>query len=172
MRTLVRLGFSAAFGLSIAALQGCSYYTMSERPIVEEQMQDKSPMASLAIMPVVNRTKKEGLNAMIRRGLYSHLSTLHYRDVELETVDEAVAAKSLELNLPPREIPPEAFQGTDLADGLLYAEVTRVSKFWFLVYSHIKLGMDLRLVDADSLAVRYTNQATLHKRRLSIPTSI
>jgi len=172
MRTLVRLGFSAAFGLSIAALQGCTYYTMSERPIVAEQVGDKSSMASLAIMPVVNATKKEGLDAMIRRGLYSYLSTLHYRDVELGAVDEAVAAKSLELNLPPREIPPEAFQGADLADGLLYAEVTRVSKFWFLVYSHIKLGVSLKLVDTDSLAVRYTSQATLHKRRLTIPTSI
>ncbi|MBN1868888.1 hypothetical protein JW916_16540 [Candidatus Sumerlaeota bacterium] len=176
IRGLLALALFAALCL---ALSGCSYYTLSQDPTLDTEAFRSNPPASLAVMPVRDDTShsprgKNGrrLDEAARRVLYTALSTLHYRDVELTAVDEAIASRSLTLNLQPLDLPPAAFENSDLADALLYARVRKRSKFWLFIYSHVRLGMDLRMIDSRTGQEIYSNRATIHNRRVSLPVSI
>jgi hypothetical protein len=123
-------------------------------------------------MPVQNETKYKDLDDASRRALYTALSPLNYRDIELSVVDEKVAATALAMNCQPLRVPPSALRDKGLADAFLYADVVKVSKFWFLLYSHIKFRMDIRLIDARTGKLIYSDDAVLRSRHFDIPTSV
>ncbi len=158
--------------LALPLLHGCSYYTLSDDPQINHQALMASPPGSLAVMPVKNDTKYDILSDLTRRELYSTLATLHYEDVEIDEVNRVVAERALEFGIPARSLPPEAFLKGKPADALLFVRVEKVSKFWLILYSHIKLRISMDLIDSRSGDNLYKNTATLHKRRISIPTSV
>ena len=158
--------------LFVVGLGGCSFYTMKEHPSGDPWRLKQNPPTSLAIMPVIDHTGHEGLDAMARRSLYAALAPLRYRDTELNTIDETLASLSLERNCPPSRLTSTDVAKRNLADGLLYAEVLKRSRFWFLIYSHIRVRIKLTLIDTRSNEVVYTNDATLYKHRISLPLSL
>ena len=123
-------------------------------------------------MPVVDDTARQGLDAKVRRALFASLSPLRYHDVELGLVDETLASVSLQTNTPPLQVSPSDIARKKIADALLYIEVTKESKLWLLVYSHIKLRLQIRMIDTRLNEVLYDNDATLYKHTVSPPTSL
>lgn len=169
------LGMAAA--MLVLLLSGCSFYQLKEDPMETPALGNLPADYSIAIMPVVNKTKtvkvaEESLDGLLRREIFSSLSPLGYEDIELQKVDEALSEASIALRVPWNRVPAEYFKETDLADSLLYAEIEKLSRFWVILSGQIKLVVKLTWVDAKTGGVLYTNELRLYNRRFAFPTSI
>lgn len=152
--------------------QACSYYSFKEDPVETEALKNIPAPYSLAIMPVANHTKKDGLGEQVRLEMYRSLSPLNYADVEMSKINEAVIDAGIAMRLAPNKVPTSAFQDGKLADSLLYAEVENLSKVCLLFFGQIKLNVKMKWVDSRTGETLYTNEAILKNRKIILPTSL
>jgi len=168
----VRWGAVCCLSTLVVLLQACSFYSFKEQAVETESLRNVPSGYSMAIMPVVNNSSKAGMDEALRHELYRSLSPLDYQDVELEKINEVVVDASIQMKTPPNRVPHTAFKGGQLADSLLYADIEKVSKSLLPLYSHIMMRVKFSWYDAKSGQVIYSNVATIHNRRITIPTSL
>lgn len=170
--TLKRLILLALLGLSGPWLGGCTYFYFTENPVTNEELFAAQLPRSLAILPFTNRTKVERAPEFARKAFYASLSGLNYRDVELEQVNGAISEIAAERELSPSELPPPLLRSPEIADAVLTGEVTRISKFYIILYAHISVRANIKLYDTRTQQVIYENQAKGVFMDISAPFSI
>ncbi len=156
----------------VLVVSGCSKFDYSEHPVINKQALAANPPKSLAILPFSNASGVANANEVARRDLYAQLSGLGYTDVELSRVDQALSQLAVEYQLDPDEIPPPLIRRSGLADAVLSGQVESVTKRWALLYSHIRVAMQLQVIDARTNTTLYSNRAIGINQRFTAPTSL
>ena len=171
-KTVLRFGILCCCAPLALLLQACSFYSFKEESVETETLKNIPSGYSMAIMPIVNNSKKAGMDEALRHELYRSLSPLEYQDVELEKINEAVSDAASQMKVRWDRVPPAAFRDGRLADSLLYADIEKVSKFLLPLYSHIMMRVKVIWYDTKSGQTIYSDVATIHNRRITIPTSL
>lgn len=141
-----------------------------EEPVVSEEFL-KLPPITVAILPFRSGTRELGkitglrlrkgeervahereVLARIRRQFYGYFSSREFRDREIKLIDlilerEGIAPEHLD------EVPPQRLGSLLQADALIYGEVTRYRVIHGLVVSRVNIGLEVRMVRADTGAV-------------------
>ncbi|MCX7013181.1 MAG: hypothetical protein NTW86_11595 [Candidatus Sumerlaeota bacterium] len=173
--TLTRGGMARGTALGLAAafaLSGCSHMFYRDAPFADQRAFEQNPPRSLAVLPFANDSGVKNADAMARQSFYSAISGHHYQDIELDHVDSTLAQLAAEHRLAPGELPPPVIRQSGLADAILAGQLTAVSKFWFLYYSHIKVRIRLEMIDARTGAVLYRNEARARNAKFAPPLGI
>lgn len=155
-----------------AALAGCSWTRTQHDPIFREDLFKAEPPRTLAIAPLDNLSKDEEGGEKMRVALYRALAPLAYDDVELDEVDRFISEKAMALNMRPEDLLYDYIASPDLADAVVFGEVTRVSRFFLFVYSQIRVDLQLVMYNTHTGEQLYLNHYVMHNPRITLPTSI
>jgi len=131
------------------------------------QGNDAPAPRSLAILPTVNKTDRPELSSMVREALYRGLAPLPYQDRELAQVDAFLSQLAIERGTPPDQLPLEAMTDPKLADCVVYSQLTSVSRFYLLLYSHVTVELDFMMVDTRTRVKLYLNHFVIRDRQMN-----
>ncbi|MBI3736229.1 hypothetical protein HY256_06920, partial [Candidatus Sumerlaeota bacterium] len=60
----------------------------------------------------------------------------------------------------------------DLADAVLFGEIEKLSRFFLIFYSHVRVELDLVMVDTNTKKYLYKNHVIATNRQFNLPSSI
>ena len=129
-------------------LNGC----MSKQPNLNQKLAysvDTYP-ESVAILPFKNDTSIEGIEIFVRQTLYSHMSVLPYKDVELSLVDEKLKACGLLGYGRVEDIPLDELGYLLGVDAVVFGEVTEFKKVYMGIYSQMAVAVRISIWDTRS----------------------
>jgi len=152
-----------------AALGGYSRMVYDEEVVISSRNMKKYHPRTLGFLPLRNATKIETANRELRKALYSEIAHLNYDDVDLNEIDAALSDLAIDHSLRMSDLPPTLIREQRLADAMLTGEVVKVSRVWFLLYSHIRVVLQLKLVDWDTQELLYSCEASGRNYQISVP---
>ena len=132
----------------VLLLNGC----MSKQPNMNQKLANSVDMypESVAILPFKNETRIEGIETFIRQTLYSHMSVLPYKDVELSLVDEKLKACGLLGYDRVEDIPLDELGYLLGVDAVVFGEVTEFQKVFMGIYSQMAVAVKISIWDTRS----------------------
>ena len=130
----------------------------------------------IGILPLEKAIKPETNNKLeitdaqveqIRLVLYSHLAPAKFRDIELDKIDSVIT------KLYPEERDDYKKIAAALGcNNLLIGKITEYSRDFFVVYSQISIGADLKFIRADNEEILWEGKYVAESHATAIPLSI
>lgn len=169
----IRLARLFLFLLFLPGLGGCySVISLTEDPTFDaEGFQARSPH-TMALAPFTNNSSYSNAGERMRTTMYSVLAPLPFADIELNKVDSFINSKAEERNVRPEALDPYYIADPALADMVVFAEVEKVSRLFFLLYAQIKIEMRMVAVDTSTRTKLYQNHFVVTNRNFSVPVSL
>lgn len=157
--------------LAAASLTGCVFVSVDENPRFDETNFRVRKPQSLALAPITNVTSVKDAGPKMRSELYGALATLRYDDVKIEHVDDVINEKAQQLNVPPEKVDPYYVADPALADAVVFAEIRKVSRFFLLIYSRIRIDVSLVMIDTSTRRYLYSNDFSVKNQIITAPTN-
>lgn len=161
LNRLLRCGFAASL---LVLLCGCHLTALHGKPTFNEESFKANPPRSLAILPTADDSGHPELKPLVRRALFGAIASLPYQDREIRKIDEFLGAKAASLNVTPDKLASEQMTDPKLADCVIFSRITRVSRFYLVLYAHYRFDLDLVMVDTRTRQVVYRNHVTFYDR--------
>jgi hypothetical protein len=129
-------------------LNGC----MSKQPNLNQKLAYSVDMypESFAILPFKNETRIDGIETFVRQTLYSHMSVLPYKDVELSLVDEKLKACGFLGYERVEDIPLDELGYLLGVDAVVFGELTEFQKVFMGIYSQMAVAVKISIWDTRS----------------------
>lgn len=121
---------------------------------------------TVAVLPFVNHTPRQEAGDIIRRCFYNQFSSLNYVDMELSTIDQLLKQGHLYSTLMAHgeAVSPKTLRRVLGTDAVIYGEVTDYGRLFAVLYSHIRVGLRIRFVNALTGEIVSTTQETVTLR--------
>lgn len=123
---------------------------LSRRQVVYQEMaapKAESLPRSVAILPFRDHTSTPGIDQLVRKSLYGHLSHRRFKDIELEIVDQALTDSD---KISTDRLTPDTLRdiGERLGcDAIVTGRVTELELLFMGVYSQLSIGADIEIYD-------------------------
>lgn len=130
---------------------------------------DKHRPLSVAILPLENLTKEKEATDLLQRLLYNNFSSLSYHDIELAVVNNKLADFSTDNIF--ETIDPSKVGKMLGADGLVVGKVTAFESLYVGVYASITIGVEVKMLDAETGQVLWTVKHKETTRSGGVPLS-
>lgn len=160
-----RRWMAALCALTLMVLCGCRTINLSdnEPSFLRNDFETDTPL-SLAILPPTDASDHPELLPFLREALYGSISLLPYEDRELNAVDSDLSRIGALHGVSPSNLPDYLKANSCLADCVVFTELTRISRLNLLVYSHIRIEIQLAMIDTRSRKRIYCNRFVIHDR--------
>ncbi|MCX7634483.1 MAG: DUF799 family lipoprotein, partial [Syntrophales bacterium] len=131
---------------------------------------EKHVPRTVAVLPFLDKSGSQQGAQAVRKGFYNHFSSLPFRDMEIQRVDNLLEKAGLtdpgEIN---RKSPQELGKILDV-DALVYGEISNFDKLFAVVYSQVAVGATIRMYDVKSGELLWTGEHTvrIHEGGISL----
>jgi len=123
----------------------------------------------MAVLPTTDVSGHPELAAPMRKALFSGLASLPYNGRDLKTVDAFLSVQAARLKCTPAELKAEAMADPRLADCVVFSQVEEVSRFYLFLYAHLRIDLNMAIVDTRSRRIIYRNRFVFYDR-MGMPT--
>ena len=163
-------GCCVLFLVLMLLLTGC----MSKQPNLNQKLAysvDTYP-ESVAILPFNNNSTIKGIETFVRQTLYSHMSVLPYKDVELSLVDEKLKACGLLGYERVEDIPLDELGYLLGVDAVVFGEVTEFQKVYMGIYSQMAVAVRISIWDTRSGLKVWEDECVSRNHEGGVPLGI
>lgn len=121
-----------------------------ETPSFQEWLSSNSTPRIIAILPFSNETKVEGVHELVRESFYEYFSAKSFYDIELREIDAVIKAVEEAQGKNFHACSPQELGKLLRCDALVYGRVTRLNRFFMLIYSQMTLETEIRIIETQS----------------------
>ncbi|MGE0087799.1 MAG: GNA1162 family protein, partial [Desulfococcaceae bacterium] len=147
-RKIFRILFQMLMTGGLLLLSGCSSIPpLSGQSLNRSVMQGDFPR-SLAVLPFRDLTGTEGIAKLVRISFYNHLSSLPYRDVELQMVDLRLREKGLETHNAISKVSVKELGKILGCDAVIFGTVYEFQRIFAGFYSSMNVGASVNIWDS------------------------
>lgn len=153
-------------------LSGCS-----PGPYLSGQLLSRSVMQgdfprSVAVLPFRDLTGTEGIAPLVRVSFYNHLSSLPYRDVELQMVDLRLREKRLESHNAIAEVSVKELGKILGCDAVVFGTVYEFQRIFAGFYSSMNVGASINIWDTRTGNKIWSDRYTARSHEGGIPITL
>jgi hypothetical protein len=160
--------------IGIIVLCGCG----AKLPFVKDsddsvqQVIEKNPPKSIAILPFGNHTDSEDIDEIVRTTFYSHLSAQPYKDIELYEVDRKLRRHDLPAYEKFGKVSAKKVGQILRCDAVVVGEVTEFQKVYAGIYSQIAVGASITVWDTRTGKKIWSDEHVTRNHEGGIPLAI
>jgi hypothetical protein len=139
------------------------------KSLVDPYMENHRPV-TVAVLPFIDASRqKEGALA-VRRGFYNHFSSLPFKDMELQRVDNLLAKANLGDPEAIYKTTPQELGKILNVDAVVFGEISNFDKLFAVMYSQVAVGAEIKMYDTKTGNFLWSGQHTvrIHEGGLSV----
>ncbi|MCG6537718.1 MAG: DUF799 family lipoprotein, partial [Syntrophales bacterium LBB04] len=137
--------------------------------VIDPYMENHRPV-TVAVLPFIDQSRnKEGAVA-VRKGFYNHFSSLPFKDMELQRVDNLLIKANLADTEALYKTSPQELGKLLNVDAVVFGEISNFDKLFAVMYSQVAVGAEIKMYDAKTGNLLWSGQHTvrIHEGGLSV----
>lgn len=173
--------WTIALVLSLLILEGCVVAT-KETAIAPEirslfegkyhiyPYMEKHIPRTVAVLPFLDLSGSQQGAQAVRRGFYNHFSSLPFKDMEIQRIDDLLGKAGLNDPVEINKKSPQDLGKILGVDAVVYGEISNFDKLFAVMYSQVAVGAKIRMHDTKSGEVLWTGEHTvrIHEGGISL----
>lgn len=178
---LSRLGGFGVLILLLGGINGCTVATQNTvitpqiRSLfegtykVDPYMEEHRPV-TVAVLPFLDQSRKKEGAVEVRKGFYNHFSSLPFKNMQMQRVDNLLAKADLtDMEALAKKTPQELGNILNV-DAVIYGEISNFDKLFAVMYSQVAVGAEIRMYDTKTGNFLWSGQHTvrIHEGGLSV----
>ncbi len=163
---------SAFFALLFFVCGGCAGHAPPAYQPLSNAVECGDPPQSVAVLPVINHTNIEGLEEEFRVSVFSQMTVLPYRDVELSAIDSKLEENGLMEDFAFTEVSIRELGRILRCDAVALGEVNDFYRVFLGVYSRMSIEGSITIWDTRTGEKIWTETKEVSKHEGGIPFNI
>jgi hypothetical protein len=167
--------------LVMISIQGCVVATDTTviTPMIRDLFQGKSIVdpymeghrpVTVAVLPFMDQSRKKEGAVAVRKGFYNHFSSLPFKDMELQRVDNLLMKANLSDPEAIFKASPQELGKLLNVDAVVFGEISNFDKLFAVMYSQVAVGAEIKMFDTKTGNFLWSGQHTvrIHEGGLSV----
>ncbi len=137
---------------------------------VDPYMERNRPV-SVAVLPFLDQSRKKEGAIAVRKGFYNHFSSLPFKDMELQRVDNLLRKSGLDDVDAIYKTSPQELGKILNVDAVIFGYISNFDKLFAVVYSQVSVGAELKMYDTKTGNFLWSGQHTVRIHEGGISTT-
>ena len=139
------------------------------KSIVDPYMEGHRPV-TVAVLPFIDQSRKKEGAVAVRKGFYNHFSSLPFKDMELQRVDNLLSKANLGDTEALYKTSPQELGKLLNVDAVVFGEISNFDKLFAVMYSQVAVGAEIKMYDTKTGNFLWSGQHTvrIHEGGLSV----
>lgn len=136
---------------------------------VDPYMETHRPV-TVAVLPFLDQSQNKEGAVEVRKGFYNHFSSLPFRNMQMQRVDNLLAKAGLADQEALFKKTPQELGNILNVDAVIYGEISNFDKLFAVMYSQVSVGAEIRMYDTKTGNFLWSGQHTerIHEGGLSV----
>ncbi len=137
--------------------------------VIDPYMESHRPI-TVAVLPFIDQSRKKEGAVAVRKGFYNHFSSLPFKDMELQMVDNLLSKANLGDTEAIYKTSPQELGKLLNVDAVVFGEISNFDKLFAVVYSQVAVGAEIKMYDTKTGNFLWSGQHTvrIHEGGLSV----
>ena len=137
--------------------------------IVDPYMEKHRPV-TIAVLPFIDQSRQKEGAVAVRKGFYNHFSSLPFKDMELQRVDNLLGKANLSDPEAVYRTSPQELGKLLNVDAVVFGEISNFDKLFAVMYSQVAVGAQIKMYDTKTGNFLWSGQHTvrIHEGGLSV----
>ena len=137
---------------------------------VDPYMEQNRPV-TVAVLPFLDQSRSKEGAAAVRKGFYNHFSSLPFKDMELQRVDNLLWKSGLAETEAIYKTSPQELGKILNVDAVVFGDISNFDKLFAVVYSQVAVGAEIKMYDARTGNFLWSGQHTARIHEGGISTT-
>jgi len=137
---------------------------------VDPYMEQNRPV-TVAVLPFLDQSRSKEGAAAVRKGFYNHFSSLPFKDMELQKVDNLLWKSGLAETEAIYKTSPQELGKILNVDAVVFGDISNFDKLFAVVYSQVAVGAEIKMYDARTGNFLWSGQHTARIHEGGISTT-
>ena len=136
---------------------------------IDPYMENHRPL-TVAVLPFMDQSRKKEGAIAVRKGFYNHFSSLPFKDMELQRVDNVLSKANLGDTEAIYKTSPQELGKLLNVDAVIFGEISNFDKLFAVMYSQVAVGAEIKMYDTKTGNFLWSGQHTvrIHEGGLSV----